>query len=90
VILHDDTFISLASLYENQAKILEVKISSDSKLIGKPICELAPSLPKNFLIAMVKNQHDIIIPKGSSVLASGDTAIVICGPESAQRVREIF
>lgn len=90
VILHDDTFISLASLYDNQAKVMEVKISQDSKIVGRPICKLSSSFPKNFLIAMVKNQNDIIIPNGNTVLMPGDTAIVICGPESVIRVRELF
>ena len=90
LILHDETFISWASLYDNQANIMEVKISSESSLVGMPISDLSAALPKNLLIAMIKNQNGIIIPKGSNVLAPGDTAIVICGPESIEEMEKIF
>ena len=54
LILHNETFISWASLYDNQASIMEVKISSDSNLVGLPIVDLSAKLPKNLLIAMIK------------------------------------
>ncbi|HEY2811228.1 MAG TPA: Trk system potassium transporter TrkA [Rhabdochlamydiaceae bacterium] len=90
IILHDETFISWASLYDNQARIMEVKISSHSELIGMPICDLSSALPKNLLIAMIKNENGIIIPKGNHVLNPGDTAIVICGPESIEEMEKMF
>jgi trk system potassium uptake protein len=90
LILHDETLISWASLYDNQANIMEVRISSASSLVGMPISDLSASLPKNLLIAMIKNQNGIIIPKGSNILAPGDTAIVICGPESIEEMEKIF
>lgn len=90
VILHHNTFISWASLYENQAKIMEVKISSESELVGTPIADLKSMLPKNLLIAMIENNQGIIIPKGSNMLTAGDRAIVICGPESIQEMEKLF
>ena len=90
VILHEHAFISLASLYDNQAKIIEVKISPYSQLIGVPISKISPSFPANFLIALVKNDKGIIIPRGNHVFVPGDTAIVICGPESMQQLGKIF
>lgn len=90
LIMHDKTVVSLASLYENQAKILEVKIAQDSSLINIPLSELSSYLPKNMLIAMIKNRNGIIIPKGSSLLSPGDTAIVVCCAESEQRLRKML
>jgi len=90
VILHDDTFISLASLYDNQAKIMEVKVSEDSHLVKRPLSSLSSRLPKNFLIAMVENHQGITIPKGDNHLQAGDTAIVICGPESMEDVEKML
>ena len=89
-ILHNDTFISLASLYDNQAKIVEVKISKDSQLVKKPLASLSAKLPKNFLIAMVENPKGVTIPKGENQLQAGDTAIVICGPESVDDVEKMI
>lgn len=89
-ILQDDAVVSVASLYDNQAKIMEVKISSDSGIVGSPIADLSSSLPQNFLIAMIENRSGITIPKGSNVLAPGDTAIVICSPESVTDVEKML
>lgn len=89
-ILHDGAVVSVASLYDNQAKIMEVKISSDSEIVGSPISDLSSSLPQNFLIAMIENRSGVTIPKGNNVLTPGDTAIVICSPESIQDVEKML
>lgn len=90
VILHKDTFISLASLYNSQANIMEVKIPQGSKLAGEAIADLKNSLPENLLIAMIENENGITIPKGSTVLHPGDKAIVICGPESVHLMEKLL
>lgn len=89
-ILHDDAVIAVASLYENRAKIMEVKISAESSIVGAPIADLKTSFPSNFLIAMIENRSGITVPRGSSVLTAGDTAIVICSPENVQDVENLF
>jgi len=89
-ILHDDAIVSVASLYDNQAKIMEVKISSDSEIVGSPISDISSSLPQNFLIAMIENRSGVTIPKGNNVLAPGDTAIVICSPGNVHEVEKIL
>jgi trk system potassium uptake protein TrkA len=89
-ILQGDTVVSIASLYGDRAKIMEVKISSGSKLVGTPISDLRPSLPQDFLIAMIENRSGITIPKGNNILAPGDTAIVICSPDTIDQVRDDF
>ncbi|HNA62475.1 MAG TPA: Trk system potassium transporter TrkA [Rhabdochlamydiaceae bacterium] len=89
-ILDDSSIISVASLYEDRAKIMEIKISPESGVLGSPISDLRTTFPKNFLIAMVENRSGVVIPKGGSVLAPGDTAIVICSPETIPEVEKIF
>jgi trk system potassium uptake protein TrkA len=89
-ILQDASIVSIASLYENQAKIMEVKISSDSGVVGSPISDLSSSFPQDFLIAMIENRSGVVVPKGSSVLTPGDTAIVLCSPETIPEVEKIF
>ncbi len=89
-ILHDNAIVSVASLYEDQAKIMEIKLSSSSGIVGSPISDLSSTLPQNFLIAMIENRTGVMIPKGASVLTPGDTAIVICSPESVQEVEKML
>jgi trk system potassium uptake protein len=90
LILHSHSFISLAPLYDNEAQIIEVKISAQSHLIGAPISALSSFFPKNFLIAMIENREGITIPKGNTILSPGDTAIVICGPEAVRDVERLL
>lgn len=84
------TVTSLVSLYENQAEVMEVNVSPDSKVVGIPLSELGPLLPKDFLIAMIQNRGRIMIARGDRVISPGDTVIVITSPQHAQDLEKIF
>jgi Trk K+ transport system NAD-binding subunit len=51
---------------------------------------LSLTLPQDFLIAMIENRSGVTVPKGNSVLTPGDTAIVLCSPETIPEVEKIF
>ncbi|MBX3718227.1 MAG: Trk system potassium transporter TrkA [Parachlamydiales bacterium] len=89
-IINEDSVISVASLYDNRAKIMEVKVSSDSQIVGIPIADLSSYLPDDFLIALIENRGRIMIAKGNHILAPGDTVIVICHPKHADHLEKIF
>ncbi len=89
-IIENDAIISIASLYNSQAKIMEVKISPDSNLVGSPLSDLHANFPSDFLIAMIENRNGVMVPKGSSILTPGDTAIVICSPNSVSAMQKIL
>ncbi len=89
-IIENDSIISIASLYNNKAQIMEIKISPKSSLVGPPLSELKPNFPSNFLIAMIENRGGVMVPKGSSILTPGDTAIVICSPSSVSEIQKIL
>lgn len=81
---------SLVSLYENEAEILEINVSIQSQIIGIPLSEIGPRLPKDFLIVMIQHRGSISIAKGDSVILPGDTVIVICNPKYFQELGNIF
>lgn len=81
---------SLVSLYENEAEILELTVSLNSKIIGIPLSEVGPQLPKDFLIAMIQNRGRISIAKGDSIICPGDTVIVVSNPKYFQELEKIF
>jgi len=85
-----ETVASMVSLYEDQAEILEIKVSLDSQIVGIPIAELAPSLPRNFLFAVIQNRGRILIANGNRILSPGDTVIVISDPKHIEGLRKIF
>lgn len=84
------TVTSLVSLYNNQAEIMEINISMDSKVVGIPLAELGPLLPKDFLIAMIQNRGRIMIANGNRIISPGDTVIVITNPKHAAELEKIF
>lgn len=81
---------SLISLYENQAEIMEINVSMDSKIVGIPLSELGPFLPKDFLIAMIQNRGRIMIAHGTRIISPGDTVIVITSPKHVSELEKIF
>lgn len=84
------TIASMVSMYNNQAEILEVKVSLDSKLAGIPIRFLGPHLPDDMLIIVIQSRGRIFIADGNHVLTPGDTVIVICSPKHVDDLRKLF
>lgn len=89
-IIESSTIVSIASLYNNAANIMELKISSNSRLVGLPLSDLSAGFPNNCLIAMIENRSGVTVPKGNTVLTPGDTAIVICSPDSVSEMQKIL
>lgn len=84
------TVNTLVSLYENQAEVVEITVSSDSKIAGIPLVDLGPLLPKDLLIAMIQNRGRIMIAHGSRILSPGDTVILITNPKHLPELEKIF
>jgi trk system potassium uptake protein len=89
-IIENDSIISIAPLHNNQAQIMEIKISSESHLAGTPLSDLKASFPNDFLIAMIENRNGVTVPQGNSILTPGDTAIVICSPKSVSEMQKML
>lgn len=89
-IIHAKKIISIASLVGSSAKVFEVKISPESKLLNIPFSELNGKLPPEMLIAAIEKQGKIIVGKGSTVLSPHDTMIVISKPEHLKELERLF
>lgn len=81
---------SMVSLYNQQAEIFAVKISTHSPLIGAPLSSLAARLPKELLIAVVLSKGKLYIPKGDLALSAGDEAIIVGNPQHRKLMEKIF
>lgn len=81
---------SLISLYDNRAEILEINVSSGSKLTGIPLSEIGPLLPNDFLIAMIQNRGRIMIANGNRIISPGDTVIVLTNPRYVPELEKLF
>ena len=60
---------------EKNTKVMEVKIEGSCRLINKSIMDA--NIPEEILIAMIKIEGEIIIPKGASIIKEGDILVVV-------------
>lgn len=60
---------------ERNTKVMELKIEGSCRLINKSIMDA--NIPEEILIAMIKREGEIIIPKGASIIKEGDILVVV-------------
>lgn len=89
-IAREKTIASMVSMYNNQAEVMEVRVSTDSKIAGIPIKQLGPELPSDFLIVVIQSRGRIFVADGSRVLSPGDTVVVISHPKHVTEIKKLF
>jgi trk system potassium uptake protein TrkA len=87
-ILDEETTLSVASLSCDAAKIVELKVSPSSKLVGIPLSDL--DLPKGLLIAVIESQGRVMVGRGSKILRPEDIVIAICHPVQIPKLQQLF
>ncbi|HSX11045.1 MAG TPA: Trk system potassium transporter TrkA [Chlamydiales bacterium] len=87
-ILDEGTTLSVASLSCDAAKIVELKVSPSSKVVGIPLSDL--DLPKGLLIAVIESQGHVMIGRGSRILCPDDIVIAICHPIQIPQLQQLF
>ena len=81
---------SIISLYDQRAEIMEVKVSSDSPIVGIPLSVLGPRLPPELLIAVIHNRGRLFIAGGTHIVSPQDEVIVVSNPRHRTYLEEIF
>lgn len=81
---------SMVSLHDNQAEIMEIHVSMNSRVAGIPISELGPMLPKDFLIAVIQNRGRVMVASGDKIISPGDVVIVVSHPRHLRELEDIF
>lgn len=66
---------TLYKIASGRAEALEFRITKDSAVVGKPLCEL--NLKPSVLIACITKAGKAITPNGQSIIETGDTVIVV-------------
>jgi len=68
--------VNLAVLENDQAEVLELELSEDGELVGRPIRDLAAEIDSRFVVGAVTRDHAFVVPRGDTVLEPGDHVIV--------------
>ena len=74
---YENTAENIAVLENDQAEVLELELSEDSCLVGKPIEEFADKIEGAFVIGAITRGQSLITPRGETVLQPGDHVIVL-------------
>jgi trk system potassium uptake protein TrkA len=80
--------LSLTTVAEGKAEIMEAEVKEGSVLIGKTLFEV--ELPKKSLIGAIIRDNNIIIPSGSDRIFSNDKLIIFTLKESIKQVEKLL
>jgi len=80
--------ISLTTVAEGKAEIMEAEAREGSILIGKTLFEV--ELPKKSLIGAIIRDNNIIIPSGSDRILKNDKLIIFTLKESIKQVEKLL
>lgn len=80
--------LSLTTVAEGKAEIMETEVKKGSILIDKTLHEV--ELPRKSLIGAIIRDNDVIIPSGSDRIFKGDKIIVFTLKESIKQVEKLL
>ena len=80
--------MSVASLADREAEVIELVALEGSKIVGKPLKKVR--FPKGSVIGLIKRGDVVLIPDGESVVDAEDHAIVFALPDAVQAVGKLF
>ena len=70
-----------------KSALVEVPVPFQSAVIGRSLVELA--LPAGALIVLIRRGDDVLVPRGSTRIESGDTLLALTEPEGMRVIRAI-
>lgn len=73
---------------ETRTQFIEVSIPDGSQADGKTIAEL--KVPRAAVLVSIQRRDEIIIPRGDTLLHTGDVITVLCEREYLDEVKRIF
>jgi trk system potassium uptake protein TrkA len=83
-----ESITNLIPIEEGKINATEIILENDSPVIEKSLRDV--KLPEDSLIASIIRKGQPIVPRGSTVLKSGDRLIAISSPENLSRVLKIL
>ena len=82
------SFVRLLSFEGGKARLAEVRLADTSPANDKEIMELG--LPRDSTVVAILRQDRVVVPRGDTVLHSGDEVLVLVSNESEDDVRQIL
>ncbi len=86
--VRSDNILSLTTVAEGKAEIMEVEIKESSAFAGKTLYDF--ELPKKTLIGAIIRDNDVIIPSGEDKILQNDKLIIFTRRESIKQVEKLL
>ncbi len=80
--------VSVATIEENQAEVMEMLITPRTGWLGQPLKSL--SFPPGAIVGAVVRGQVAVIPDGDTAFQPGDRAVIFTLPEAVSRVENFF
>src|SRR3972149_2416046 len=80
--------MTLLRLHRGRFSLVEEKLPAGAPAVGVAIKDLP--LPGNSVIAAVIRHHEVVSPRGDTVLEVGDEVLAICEPLSVEALATLF
>ena len=73
---------NIAVLENDQAEVLELELTEGCGLVGRPISEIVADTDARFVIGAITRDHELVTPRGDTVLRPGDHVILFVESDS--------
>ena len=79
---------SVHTITEGFGELIEAEALETSSLVGVPIRDA--DLPQGVLVAALVREGAVIIPRGDTVIETGDLVVIFAAKEAVKKVEKIF
>lgn len=80
--------LSVASLKDSGAEVIEVEALETSGVVGKPLSQV--KMPRGALLAAVSREGEVIIPTGSTEVLPGDHLVIFLLPDVWRKMEKLL
>ncbi|RLM89869.1 Trk system potassium transporter TrkA [Halobellus sp. Atlit-38R] len=77
---------NLSLIEDRQAEVLEIEVDTESTLAGRPIRESVRALPAGVVIGAIARDHDLVVPRGDTVIKPGDHVVLFVSADTLTAV----
>lgn len=78
----------LYSLFNGAAEVLEAEALETATVIGKPLNEA--EIPRGIMIGAIVRGGEVIVPRGNTVIRTGDRVVILALADMVKRVEQMF
>jgi CIC family chloride channel protein len=78
----------LRETHEGNVRVLEVDVSGQHPLVGKPVRELAALLPRDCILVSIRRDKRVIIPHGDTTIQKGDHLVTLVSVNCEDEARQ--